>query len=179
MDVVLLSFPGSFDDFAASNGAIGVLGVGPNASGPGPSSVISALPGDLSQGVLIDEPEGILEFGPNPLPARVSVIGSPNANVKVRVNNGSLVSVPAIIDSGGVYGTIPPSVASDLPAGTVVSVYSDDGQTLLYSYTVDGTNTPTVTTDNLLNTGSAAFAQQPVYISYSPTGVGTTTFDYF
>ena len=154
--------------------------------GPGPSSVISALPGDLSEGVLINESQGLLEFGPNPLTALVSVSGAPNASLMVQVGNGPLESVPAVIDSGGVYGTIPSSVIGNsrlsgtLPAGTTISVYTSDGQTLLYSYTTDGTNSPTVisgTSGDVMNTGNVPFAQQPVYISYSPTGIGTTTFD--
>ena len=36
---------------------------------------------------------------------------------------------------------------------------------------------PTVT-DAALNTGSEAFVNQPVYISYSPSGTGQTIFDY-
>jgi hypothetical protein len=178
VDVELLSWPGSFESFAADDGADGVLGVGPNASGPGPSSVITALPGDLSDGVLIDEPDGVLEFGPNPRPARTSVTGAPVTDLKVKIGNGPLESVPAIIDSGGVYGTIPSSISDGVPAGTVISVYADDGHTLLYTYTTDGTNAPDVTSDDLLNTGYEPFAQQPVYISYGPKGVGTTTFDY-
>jgi cytoskeletal protein RodZ len=178
VDVELLSWPGSFESFAADDGSAGVLGIGPNASGPGPSSVITALPGDLSDGVLIDEPDGVLEFGPNPLPARTSVTGAPITDLKVKVGNGPLETVPAIIDSGGVYGTIPSSISHGVPAGTVISVYAEDGQTLLYTYITDGTNTPDVTSDDLLNTGYEPFAQQPVYISYSPKGVGTTTFDY-
>jgi hypothetical protein len=178
VDVELFSFPGSFESFVADDSAQGVLGVGPNASGPGPSSVITALPGDLSDGVLIDEPDGVLEFGPNPLPARTSVTGAPITDLKVKIGNGPLETVPAIIDSGGVYGTIPSSISNGVPAGTVISVYADDGQTLLYTYITDGTNTPDVTSDDLLNTGYEPFAQQPVYISYSPKGVGTTIFDY-
>ncbi|WP_165774278.1 PecA family PE domain-processing aspartic protease [Mycolicibacterium sphagni] len=178
VDVALLSYPGSFESFAAGNGATGILGIGPNATGPGPSSVISALPGDLSDGVLIDEPDGVLVFGPNPKIARASVSGAPNAQLQVKVGNGSLQSVSAIIDSGGVYGTVPSSIAPNVPIGTVIWVYSADGQTVLYTYTTDATNTPTVTSDYLLNTGYEAFVQQPVYISYSPTGVGTTIFDY-
>lgn len=178
IDVALLSFPRSFGSFAAGNGATGILGIGPNAAGPGPSSVIAALPGDLGDGVLIDEPDGVLVFGPNPLPARVSVSGAPNAQLRVKIGNGPLESVSAIIDSGGVYGTVPSSLASNLPVGTVISVYSTDGQTLLYSYTTDATNTPTITSDHFLNTGYEPFAQQPIYISYSPNDVGSTTFDY-
>jgi len=187
VDVPILTFPESLSAFLAPDGAVGVLGIGPNAVGPGPSSVISALPGDLSEGVLINESQGLLEFGPNPLTALVSVSGAPNASLMVQVGNGPLESVPAVIDSGGVYGTIPSSVIGNsqlsgttLPAGTTISVYTSDGQTLLYSYTTDGTNSPTVisgTSGDVMNTGNVPFAQQPVYISYSPTGIGTTTFD--
>ena len=163
----------------AGAGADGILGVGPNAVGPGPSIPTTALPGDLAQGVLIDVPNGVMVFGPNPLPARVSVDGSPGSVVQVQVGDGPKQRVSALIDSGGVYGTIPSSVVgSGLAPGTVVSVYSTDGATLLYSYTVTGTNAPTVTSGGAMNTGFLAFAQQPVYISYSPTGVGTTIFDH-
>ncbi|OYN75501.1 hypothetical protein CG716_25130 [Mycolicibacterium sphagni] len=178
VDVALLSFPQSFASYSADDGATGVLGIGPNASGPGPSSVIAALPGNLSDGVLIDEPDGVLVFGPNPLSARASVSGAPNAQLQVKIGSGQLEPVSAIIDSGGVYGTVPSSLTGNVPAGTVISVYSGEGQTLLYSYTTDQTNTPTITSDDLLNTGYEPFAQQPVYFSYSPAGVGTTTFDY-
>ena len=35
-------------------------------------------------------------------------------------------------------------LSGNLPAGTLISVYSGDGQTLLYSYKTDGLNTPSV-----------------------------------
>lgn len=72
---------------------------------------------------------------------------------------------------------MPSSIATNVPVGTVIWVYTADGQTLLYTYTTDVTNTPTATSDYLLNTGYGALVQQPVYISYSPTGFGTTIFD--
>ena len=178
VNVVLLSFPQSFEGFLAGAGADGVLGIGPNAVGPGPSIVTTALPGDLGQGVLIDALHGVLVFGPNPLPTRVSVPGSPNSTLQVQVGDAPLRRVSVLIDSGGVYGTIPSSVAgSGLSPGTVISVYTSDGQTLLYSYTITATNAPTVTSGSFMNTGYIPFAQQPVYISYSPSGEGTTTFD--
>ena len=178
VNVVLFSFPMTFAGFLAGAGADGILGIGPNSVGPGPSIVTTALPGDLGQGVLIDVPNGVLVFGPNPLPARVSVPGSPGAVVQVQIAGGPLQRVSTLIDSGGVYGTILSSVAgSGLAPGTLVSVYTSDGQTLLYSYTITGTNAPTVISGGSMNTGFMPFAQQPVYISYSPTGVGTTIFD--
>jgi hypothetical protein len=180
VDVVLLAFPGSFSAFAANDGAKGILGIGPNSLGPGPNSVTASLPGALADGVLINESQGVLVFGPNPLSARVSVSGAPYANLEVQVGNGPLVPVQATLDSGGVYGSIPSSVignTQNLPTGTVVSVYTADGQTLLYSYTTTATNTPTITSGGVMNTGYVPFAQQPVYIANSPSGVGTTTFD--
>ncbi len=86
-----------------------------------------------------------------------------------------------MFDSGGLYGTIPASVLGTgqttgyVPAGTIISVYTPDGHTLLYSYTTTGTNSPYVT-GSRMETGYEPFAQQPVYIGYSPSGVGTQTF---
>jgi hypothetical protein len=173
-----LGGPTSFGAFTSSDGAAGILGIGPDAGSPGPSIVTNALPGDLSQGVLINESQGVLEFGPNPLPPGVSVTGAPISTLDVQVNNGPLQPVTGDIDSGGVYGTIPSSVigSGTVPPGTVISVYTSDGQ-LLYSYTTNATDGPTVTSANVMDTGYIPFAQQPVYIGYSPSGVGTTTFD--
>lgn len=75
-------------------------------------------------------------------------------------------------------GSIPASLAGQtsgtLPAGTVNSVYTSDGQTLLFQYT---TNAPLTVTGTVMNTGNVPFEQGPVYISESPSGLGTTTFD--
>ena len=55
------------------------------------------------------------------------------------------VSVPgSFIDSGGVDGTIPSTVAGSLPTGTEITVYNSSG-TELYQLHDDRTNTPTVT----------------------------------
>ena len=64
--------------------------------------------------------------------------------------------------------------------GTVVSVSTSDG-TPLYSYTVgtdasgDSTS-PVASSGTTMNTGNIPFQQQPVYISNSPSGQGTTIF---
>src|SRR5262249_35877019 len=135
VDVVLWTFPESFAAYFRPAGVDGVLGVGPNSGGPGPSIVTAALPGDLSDGVLINESQGVLEFGPNPLPTGASVSGAPYADLEVQVGNGPLEPVRAAIDSGGVYGTIPSSVIGNsrrsgtLPPGKTISVYTADGQT--------------------------------------------------
>lgn len=194
VDVELFAFPTSLQgllsgEFTLNNflggSADGILGVGPNAIGPGSSSPITALPGDLSDGVLIDQPNHELVFGPDPLTGGVSVSGAPNANLEVSIGGGAPQPVPAIIDSGGVYGTLPSTlfggaVGDILKPGTVVSVSTGDGQPL-YSYPVgtdaSGVSTsPTFTSDTTMNTGNIPFEQMPVYISNSPGGQGTTIF---
>lgn len=60
--------------------------------------------------------------------------------------------------------------------GTPITVY-DSANDVLYSYTTSATS-PNVTSGMLFNTGNEPFAEVPVYIGYSPSGVGTTTFDY-
>ena len=156
--------------------ADGILGIGPNATAPGPSSVTTALPGNLNQGVLFNEPQGYLQFGPNPLPGGVPVVGAPFTGVDVSINHGPMQAVSAVIDSGGEQGYLPSSVAGSLPAGTTISVYTSDGSTLLYSYTTTAGNSPTVVSGDQMNTGNEPFALGPVYISYSPSGTGTTIF---
>ena len=97
------------------SGAVGILGVGPSGLAPS-NPVTTALPGQLSQGVLINAPGHYLEFGPNPLAAGVSVPGSPITTLDVQINNGPLTSVTAAIDSGGQYGSIPSSAGRVPPS---------------------------------------------------------------
>lgn len=193
VDVELFSWPttpggpSSLSDFLGGD-ADGILGVGPNAIGPGPSSPITALPGALGDGVLIDQPAGQLVFGPDPLAGGVPVSGAPDANLDVSIAGGAPTPVSAIVDSGGVYGNLPSSLfggegAGDvLKPGTVVSVSTGDGQPL-YSYTVSAgsANSPVITASTdpngtEMNTGNIPFEQMPVYISNSPSGQGTTIF---
>ena len=75
IDAVIFSFPGSFSSFSSSDGAVGILGVGANTAGPNTTSPLTALPGDLGQGVLIDEPAKELVFGPNPYTPIATVPG--------------------------------------------------------------------------------------------------------
>ncbi|SBS74552.1 conserved exported hypothetical protein [uncultured Mycobacterium sp.] len=173
--------------FHQLGGASGVLGIGANAAGPGPVGIpTTALPGDLSQGVFLYQGlflgvAGVMVFGPNPLPTRTSVSGAPDAYLNVKINNGSPTTVGAIIDSGGVYGTILSSMvggASNVPVGTRISVYTADG-VLLYSYIVTSQNRPTVISSGLINTGYAPYQHGPVYLDYTtPDGMGSTNFDY-
>lgn len=192
VDAVIFAYPtslqslfdtgGTWQSFFAPAGVDGVLGIGPNAVGPTPNAIVtSALPGSWGDGVLIDQANRTLEFGPNPLgDGATAVAGAPNASLAVSINGGPLqYNVPTIIDSGGVYGTLPASLLGStggtVPVGTHISVYTDDGHTLLYSYTVNSTTpAPTVISSGAMNTGNYPFAQQPVYISNA--GTGTTIF---
>ena len=47
--------------------------------------------------------------------------------------------------------------SGSVPTGTRISVYTADGNTLLYSYTTTAANTPEVTTSDIFNTGNAPF----------------------
>jgi hypothetical protein len=191
VDIEFFAFPASiqsaitngftFQSFFAQDGAVGVLGVGPNSGGPGPSIPLQALPGNFGQGVLINEttnPTGspYLQFGPNPLPVAHSTAGAPISNLLISTNNGPMTPVTASIDSGGVFGALPSSVAGGgLAPGTVVSVFNTSHQ-MLYQYTITSTNAPEVISSGIANTGSVPFSQQPIYIDYTVPG-GQTDFD--
>lgn len=188
-------YPDSVEDFKEffSWGADGILGTGANTAGPGPAPIPTAvMPGELSNGVLLYQNAffglgGVMVLGPNPLPTRVSVIGAPDAFVTVSINGGPKTPAGAIIDSGGVFGTLNTAndttgtaVGSNLPAGTTIAVYTPDGDTLLYTYRTQSgqSGTPVIAT-GLFNTGNAPFAQGPIYLDYGfddPYGIGSTNF---
>ena len=179
----------AFEEFLKPAQVVGILGVGANTYGPGPDGYTiptASLPGELSDGFLLYQGAllglfGVMVFGPNPLPTRVSVPGAPDAYVTVSINDGPKQTANSIIDSGGVYGTLPAYLiggATSVPTNTKISVYTADGQTLLYSYNTIGTNSPTVVDDGaLMNTGYIPFQQGPVYINYAaPNRIGSTDF---
>ena len=187
-------YPESVADFQEyfSWGADGIMGVGANTAGPGPAPIPNTdLPGELSTGVLIFQNflpfglGGLMVFGPNALPTRVSLPGAPDAYVTVSVNGGALTDAGSIIDSGGVYGTLPlanapaGSVAGqNLPAGTRIAVYAPDETTLLYTFTtLSGLSGTPVIETGLMNTGNAPYQQNPIYMNYAgPDGIGSTDF---
>lgn len=166
-----------------------IMGVGANAYGPLPTSPVQAVPGGLGQGVLINGPGDVLEFGANPLPGGASVSGAPWTTLEVSINGGPLHTLTgdAIIDSGGNYGSIPQNliggaVGSDVPAGDTITVYTGNG-TPLYTETVStaaGAG-PSVTSSEAaggdFNAGNFPFTEMPIYLSYSPSGIGTMYFD--
>ncbi len=177
------------------------LGIGPNVD-PSVTTATAALPGVLGDGVLINEPGGYFQFGPNPMSAVNSISGAPAtlpaSDLQISINSGPMQTVHgAYIDSGDLNGTVPDNVLTganlppsigdgdDLPTGTTIAVYTSSGQPL-YSYTVTGSvNAPEVissaTVDGfagVFNTGYVPFSLGPIYISNDPTGVGATVFDY-
>ena len=191
----------AYKAFLQPAGVVGILGTGADTNGPvryvsgSPVSdpiPNSVLPGELSDGYLLIQDlffgllGGVMIFGPNPFPTRVSVPGAGYATVQASVNGATPEPVTAIIDSGGVYGTLPstlPNVRTAIgqyvPGGTTIAVYAPDGQTLLYSYTTNSSNGPTVVDGNTdpMNTGNIAFSQGPVYVNYgAPGGYGSTDF---
>jgi hypothetical protein len=172
-------------------GADGILGVGANTAGPGPTPIpTAAMPGELSDGLLIHQDVypfglgGYMILGPNLYPTRVSLPGAPDAYVKVSVNGGPKQDAAAIIDSGGVYGTLNrslfPQAGDNVPAGTKLDVYDASGATLLYSYTTQGGDAATPYIESgLFNSGNSPYAQGPIYLNYGfdePYGIGSTDF---
>jgi hypothetical protein len=198
--------PSTLANFLTNTGAVGILGVGANAYGPGPSPIpTSTLPGELSDGMLIYQNllplglGGFIVFGPNPLPAKATLSGTPGTTLNVAIDGGAQQPVVSLIDSGGVYGTMPSDIVAPasngyVPQGTKISVYAPNG-TFLYSFTVGSAPYapvgvgPTDQPDsagnylNYMNTGNYAYKQGPVYIDYRNDGVynnggyGWTVFD--
>jgi hypothetical protein len=182
VDVELFAWPTSlhslqtngftFQSFFASDGAAGVLGIGPNAGGPGPSIATQALPSPYNQGVLIDQPTGQLVFEAQPTSNIIATLtGSPITNLDVQVGSGGPIqTVASIVDSGGVDGTLPTSL--NAPVGTEIVVMDPTTGVTLYQYGLGTTYSPTLISSGLMNTGNLIFSQHPVYINY---GADTTT----
>jgi hypothetical protein len=182
VNVEFLAFPASiqsamtngftFQSFFASDGAAGVLGVGPNAGGPGPSIPLQALPSPYNSGLLINEHTAspYLQFGGAPMnvgPPTAVLHGSPITNLQVSVHGATPQTVASIVDSGGVDGTLPTSLNAS--PGDTINVYDTNGATLLYSYTYNGGPNayfPTPISSGLMNTGNLIFQEHPVYIDF-------------
>jgi PPE-repeat protein len=185
VNVEFLAFPVSiqsamtngltFQSFFASDSAAGVLGVGPNATGPGPSNPLQALPSPYNSGLLIDQHTAspYLQFGgTSTLGGAVPIAqltGSPITDLNVTVGNTTYTGVPSIVDSGGVEGTLPSSL--NAVPGQQITVKAPNGA-VLYQYTYNGDYFPTPISSGLMNTGNLIFQQHPVYIDY---GADTST----
>ncbi|VEG52372.1 Conserved protein of uncharacterised function, PE-PGRS family protein (part2) [Mycolicibacterium aurum] len=158
----------------------GILGIGAKAGG-GPSNPLLALPGLLGMGALIEERRGRAILGPNPYAARVTLDGAPSNNLTVKVGDNDAKVLQTWIDSGGIFGWVPRSLtngADSVPAGTKISVYTEDGETLLFDYTTTRTNTPSVVEDAAVPVlmGFPAFAAASIYVAF--IGEGQTIFNY-
>ena len=178
--VVELQSAQGFTDY--NGDYVGVLGIGANAGGPGKFNPFLSMPGLLSQGVLFDERRRRLILGPNPYGARTTIPGAPSSQLQVKIGDGEKTRVDPWVDAGGILGSVPDNVYGDgpeVPPGTVVSVYTEDGETLLYSYTTTRKNTLSVTDsedDPRFNTGFTPFSLGTLYFSFA--GAGSTSFNY-
>lgn len=165
----------NFQTFLDSNHVDGVLGIGDNAYGP------TVSPLESYGGVTLDIPNGVMTIGPNTdLPA-FTVDGAPIASLYETVTTNGITNGTTVVnnvDSGGVYGTIPSSIASGLQSGSVISVYDQQGGNLLYQYTV-GTDSigqstaPTAVSGTDINSGVVPFLSQAIYLDYDD---GTMSF---
>ncbi|OBG34364.1 hypothetical protein A5672_22955 [Mycobacterium alsense] len=181
VDVELFAWPTSlqaamthgwtWQSYFAPDGVTGVLGVGPNAGGPGPSIPNQALPAPYNQGLLINETGAnpYLQFGPPPanLTPIATLAGSPITTLEISTGPlgflGPQYSVNSIIDSGGVSGTIPTQL--NVQPGTPVYVWAPNGQ-LLYAFTY-GLNYSPTPSPYIMNTGALPFLGHPVYIDFA------------
>ena len=170
-------------NFPATAG-MAVMGVGANPLGGATPAAgpVQELPGTLSQGVLINEPGGYVQFGANPLPVGTSAsgvplvaVGAPVTTLQVQVGTSTTVHpVQSIIDSGGLWGLIPSSVgtgatgAGFVPPGTHLTFYNASGFPI-YQETVGSAPEAPVVGTSALNTGNTPFEVMPIYLSYLVT----------
>jgi hypothetical protein len=174
IDVEILSWPTSlssgspldFQQFLSDNDVTGILGIGDNTAGP------TTSPLESYGGVLVDVPQNeLIVDSTNPGTAIDTVSGAPIANLYETVTTndqtvGSTVSDD--VDSGGVYGTIPSSLASDVEPGSTITVYSSQGGTELYSYEVGSAGEePTSTSGTSIDSGVEPYLNEPIYIDYA------------
>ncbi|WP_293004482.1 PecA family PE domain-processing aspartic protease [Mycobacterium sp.] len=179
----------AFQNFLEGNNVDGILGIGYNAYGPTISPFVDY------DGVLVDIPNGQLIIGDYDTTGWVSTDGAPISTLFETVN-GVTRSLSVNLDSGGVFGTIPSSLApgtplgEQIPDGVLISVTNSEGE-LLYSYTTgqfdisnDGTpelvsNGPYAVSGTYINSGVIPFLNHQVYLDYDGTAAGTTYFSPF
>lgn len=184
---------GALTSFLSGNHVNGILGIGDYNAGflgvgasAGPTE--SPLQAAGFTGVTVDLPQNQLivsDSNPGTPIDMLSGAPTPSTNLTETVTDGSTVigsaTVSDNIDSGGVYGTIPASLAPSggVPNGDTISVY--DGSTLLYSYTVandGGFQLPNESPEVLpasdtssgvtsIDSGYEAFLRAPVFIDYA------------
>jgi len=173
----------TFQSFLGDNDVTGILGIGDESADAGPTA--SPLEAAGYDGVTVNIPGDDLIVEPsNPGTAIATLDGAPTPSSDltetVTTSSGAPVGTGSVsddVDSGGVYGTIPSSIASEVAQGDQISVY--DGNTLLYTYQVgtdsDGTDeAPTVISGTSIDSGVEPYLAEPVYIDYTDD---TLTFD--
>jgi hypothetical protein len=183
VDVEVLSWPTSFssppnfETFLSDDDSSGILGIGADTAGP----TTSPLEADGFNGVLVNIPGKDLVVEPTAPTGGDTIAGAPltSGTLTEVVTNSSNQTVGSgliynDVDSGGVYGNIPSSIASNVAQGDTVSVYN--GSTLLYTYQV-GTDSlgqseapesvsGIGTAGNPIDSGVEPFLQEPIYIDY-------------
>src|ERR1700761_4799736 len=163
----------NFQTFLSSNHVDGILGIGPDTAGPTDS------PFENYGGVLVElvgAEKSLTIGGENTLTGGTLLTGSPTVDglTETVTHNGAVIATGTVsnnLDSGGVYGTIPSSIAgSGVASGDTISVYQ--GGTLLYSYEV-GTDSlaqstaPTVISSNFTDSGVVPFFSHEAYFDYA------------
>ncbi len=181
VDVEILSWPTSlstptqfeelftntaFQDFLSNNQVDGILGIGENTAGPAANSPLADY-----GGVLVDVPKQALIVEPTAPAGGDPVSGNPISNLYETVTTGGSTVGSAVsddVDSGGVYGTIPSSLASDVAPGSTITVYTSQNGTELYSYTVgSAAEEPTSVSGTSIDSGVEPYLEEPIYIDYS------------
>ncbi|MFZ1162797.1 PecA family PE domain-processing aspartic protease [Mycobacterium sp.] len=162
--------PRNFEEFLKDNDVTGILGIGANTAGP----TESPFEATGYTGVTVDLPQNELIVGDsNPGTAIYTVHGAPISNLYETVTTNGVtkgLTVSDDVDSGGVYGTIPSSLGA--VQGSTITVYSSNGGTELYSYTVghdaNGANElPVSTSGTSIDSGEIPFREHPIYIDYT------------
>jgi hypothetical protein len=162
--------PRNFEEFLKDNDVTGILGIGDNTAGP----TESPFEATGYTGVTVDLPQNELIVGDtNPGTAIFTVNGAPISSLYETVTTGGVTKASTVtddVDSGGVYGTVPSSLGA--AQGSTITVYSSNGGTELYSYTV-GTDSdhiselPTSTSGTSIDSGEIPFREEPIYIDYA------------
>ena len=163
------SGPHNFEAFLKDNDVTGILGIGANSGGP----TESPLEATGYTGVTIDLPQNeLIVSATNPGTAIDTVSGAPISSLYETVTTDGVTKGSTVsddVDSGGVYGTIPSSL--NAAQGSTITVYSSNGGTELYSYTVgtdsDGTSElPVPTSGTSIDSGVIPFEKEPIFIDY-------------
>jgi hypothetical protein len=153
----------AFQNFLTSNDVNGILGIGGNTSGP------TTSPFESYGSVTIDVPQSELIVGStDPITGGTTVDGAPISNLYETVTNGGSTtgsSVSDDVDSGGVFGTIPSTLNAE--PGSIITVYTSQGGTELYQYTVGSGEVPTSTTGTSIDSGVEPFLTHEIYINYA------------